>query len=187
MKTWKALALVASLISTQAMASLSYGPSAEDEFLDLKATGEWTSYIAEEMYAMVGESDFVALESARSETRTCVYGFWLGEETPAATYSVKTNFLCFDKDAYELHILSEACAAPDICRQPDPTAISVGIGNIRVAEPTLQMFPKKNLPSILGSYPEKLGVQVTAPSATGLAPSVHQKIEDLLNGGQERG
>lgn len=135
MRTWKKIVLTIGLMSEFLLASNSYGPLAKVEFFDLKDSGEWLSFSEEKRYAEVEGTDFIALESASSESRTCVYGFRMEELEPGDN-EVAMKFMCFDAGKYSLSVLSQTCEEGESCRITDPAQISVGIGNIREAEET---------------------------------------------------
>lgn len=111
-------------------------------------------------YAEVEDTGFIALQVASDADRTCVYGFWLKNVTEAAELNVQTQFVCFATGKYILRTFKEYCVEGEKGCEIDPGAISIGIGNIKVFEPTIHSFPSRNPQTIFDRYPSRVTVNI---------------------------
>jgi hypothetical protein len=157
--------LIASgLISIETATARPY--SAKREFFHLKASAEFFNYVENQSYVELVGTKFIGLQSASDENRTCLYGLsQAGLEGPG-TFQVQTRFVCFNSDQYQLSMKKEWCELGSPGCEIDPGGISVGIGNLNVAEPivTDDGLPWPKPGSFYDSYPKILNVDVHKPS-----------------------
>lgn len=109
---------------------------AKREFFRLKKSGEWINYMKDGLYLEVTGTKFIGLQLAQNETRACLYGFTQSGLKDSGAFAVQTKFVCFDLGRYELNLKKEYCEEGEAGCEADPGGISVGIGNLNVAEPT---------------------------------------------------
>ncbi|HYX34586.1 MAG TPA: hypothetical protein VE954_15915 [Oligoflexus sp.] len=151
---------------------------AKKEFFYLKKTAEWFNYLENKSYVEVVGTKFIGLQAAFDESRTCLYGFSQASFEGAGTFQVDTRFVCFDTDRYKLNLQKEWCVVGTEGCEIDPGGISIGIGNLDIAEPVGldDDLPIVKPGSFINYYPKRLDVSVIkalrSPFKPGSEPSV---------------
>jgi hypothetical protein len=156
------LLLVSSFTSFQTVQAHPYSERlARLEFFHLKRTGEWLNYIENQTYVELAGTKFIGLQAAFNERRSCLFGFSQAGLEDSGRFQVETRFVCFHTGQYQLNLKKEWCELGTKGCEIDPGGISVGIGNLNVAEPTglggHVPLPSGNYPS---AYPKLLNVDV---------------------------
>ncbi len=139
--------------------------SAKREFFQLKRSAEWINYAASNLYVEIININFIGLETAFNDKRSCLFGFsQAGLEAPGR-FQVQTRFICFPKHQYQLNMKKKWCELGSEGCEIDPGGISVGIGNLDFAEP---LPPDIELPlpkpgNFYNPYPKVLKLDVYQP------------------------
>jgi hypothetical protein len=135
------------------------------EFFHLKRTGEWLNYIENQTYVEVVGTKFIGLQAAFNERRSCLFGFSQAGLGDSGRFEVETRFVCFPTGQYELNLKKEWCELGTKGCEIDPGGISVGIGNLNVAEPTGlgEDVPLPKPGTYPAVYPKLLNVDVFKP------------------------
>jgi hypothetical protein len=170
-QSWLGLALFLGLtalisgLSTRAEAST--GRLARAEFIYLQYMADFQDYQAAQTYVVVEGSNFIGLQTAYSEKRTCLFGFERRDAEGFDLLAVETQFVCFNTERYNLILYKEYCISGELGCEIDPAGISIGIGNLNIFLGDPKETPQNPLLSNLNNpFPSELIIKLNGEEVT---------------------
>lgn len=160
------LSLLTLSLGMSGEAEASTGRLARAEFIYLQYMHDFWDFQASQTYVVVEGSNFVGLQKAFSEKRTCLFGFDRIDSEGYDLMAVETEFVCFDSNRYNLIMYKEYCVAGTLGCEIDPAAISIGIGNLNIFQGDPSTEPKNPLFSNLtNEFPKDLIIKLNGEEA----------------------
>ncbi|RYZ58096.1 MAG: hypothetical protein EOP07_07985 [Proteobacteria bacterium] len=162
------LSIAALSLGISSGAEASTGRLARAEFIYLQYMADSQDYQAAQTYVVVEGSNFIGLQKAFSETRTCLFGFNRTDSEGYDLMAVETEFVCFNTDRYNLILYKEYCVSGGPGCEIDPAGISIGIGNLNIfqGEPSTEEPKNPLLSNLTNQFPTELIIKLNGDEAT---------------------